>query len=325
MTYSIDIINLSIYHYNLGLKKIQICKSLNITNKTFYIWYNKYNYYYINNIQLTYTNYNEIKNQQVHKSTKKSKYSSLIVDYVNNNIGCSLYDINKDITQNNISLSTICRILKENRITRKKINTRIVCKDIDKIELDRHNFSLNIDDTFYDYISIDESSFCIDYTKTKGYSKISVEIKKLIKHKHNKLRYSLLSAINTKGVVCYKICYGSVNGNVYRQFIEDNKHLFINKIIFHDNVRFHHSKVLKEYCSENKIILKYTPAYTPEFNPIELFFSNVKQHYKKLDHTDLINDIEVSINKTNTTVNFKNYYDHVYNIIQHYKVQPKLN
>jgi hypothetical protein len=59
------------------------------------------------------------------------------------------------------------------------------------------------------------STFCIDYTKSKGYSKISVEIKKLIKHKHNKLRYSLLSAINTKGVVCYKICYGSVNGNVY--------------------------------------------------------------------------------------------------------------
>ncbi len=49
-------------------------------------------------------------------------------------------------------------------------------------------------------------------------------------------------------------------------------HLFINKTIFHDNVRFHHSKVLKEYCNKNKIILKYTPVYTPE-----LFFSNVKQ------------------------------------------------
>ena len=232
MTYSIDIINLSIYHYNLGLKKIQICKSLNITNKTFYIWYNKYNYYYINNIQLTCTDYNEIKNQQAHKSTKKSKYSSLIVDYINNNTGCSLYDINKDITQNNISLSTICRILKENRITRKKINTRIVCKDIDKIELDRHIFSLIIDETFYDYISIDESSFCVDNTTTNVYSKISVQIKKLIKH--NKSRYSLLSAIGTKGVVCYKISNGSINGDVYRQFIEDNKHLFINKIIFYD-------------------------------------------------------------------------------------------
>ena len=33
MTYSIDIINLSIYYYNLNLKKIKICKLLNITNK----------------------------------------------------------------------------------------------------------------------------------------------------------------------------------------------------------------------------------------------------------------------------------------------------
>ena len=64
MTYSIDIINLSIYHYNIDLKKIQICKLLNITNKTFYNWYNKYNYYYINNIQLTLDNYNQIKNYQ---------------------------------------------------------------------------------------------------------------------------------------------------------------------------------------------------------------------------------------------------------------------
>ena len=71
------------------------------------------------------------------------------------------------------------------------------------------------------------------------------------------------------------------------------------------------NKISSSYCNKNKIILKYTPAYTPEFNPIELFFSNVKQHYKKLDHTDLINDINVSINKTNTTVNFKNYYERV--------------
>ena len=113
--------------------------------------------------------------------------------------------------------------------------------------------------------------FVLIIQKLKDIPKISVKIKKLIKH--NKLRYSLLSAINTKGIVCYKICYGSVNGNVYRQFIEDNKHLFINKIIFHDNVKFHHLKVLKEY----------------------------------------------------TPVNFKNYYDYAYNIIQQYKVQPTSN
>ena len=122
-----------------------------------------------------------------------------------------------------------------------------------------------------------------------GYSKKNVEIKKIIKHKKNKLRYTLLSAINTKGVVCYQIFDKSVNGEIYKQFIDNNKNLFINKIIYHDNVRFHHSKILKKYCTEKSITLKYTPAYTPEFNPIELFFSTVKKYYKKLNHVNLIN------------------------------------
>ena len=92
-----------------------------------------------------------------------------------------------------------------------------------------------------------------------------LKLKKNIKH--NKLRYTLLSAINTNGVVCYKIFNTSVNGELYKQFIDENKKYFINKTILHDNVRFHHSKILKEY----------TPAYTPEFNPIELFFFNNKK------------------------------------------------
>ena len=44
--------------------------------------------------------------------------------------------INKEISK-----STICRILKENNITRKKCNIRVVCKDIDKIEEIRYEFS----------------------------------------------------------------------------------------------------------------------------------------------------------------------------------------
>ena len=82
MTYSIDIINLSIYHYNLDLKKIQICKLLNITNKTFYNWYNKYNYYYINNIQLTSYNYNEIK--IIKNEQNKNKVFILLLLYLKN-------------------------------------------------------------------------------------------------------------------------------------------------------------------------------------------------------------------------------------------------
>ncbi len=120
MTYSIDIINLSIYNYNIYLKKIKVCNILNIATNTFNNWFIKYNYYYVNNIQLTALEYKKIKNKNEHKSTKKTKYINLIIDYVNNNNGCSLIDINKNIVNNNISISTICKILKDNNISRKK-------------------------------------------------------------------------------------------------------------------------------------------------------------------------------------------------------------
>ncbi len=79
MTYSLDIINLSIHNYNLPLKKSKICNLLNIRIKTLNNWLNKYNYYYTNNIQLTSNNYNDIKKQYEHKSTKKTKYTVIFI------------------------------------------------------------------------------------------------------------------------------------------------------------------------------------------------------------------------------------------------------
>ena len=310
MTYSIDIINLGIFHYNNKMKKTKLCELLNIDLETFDCWYYKYKYYFENNIQIKQNIYDEIKKNNIHKSSalnricftnsimcdcgliicllckqirassKKHKFNNLIINYVNENLGCNLKDINTNITKNEISLSSICRVLKENNISRKKINTKIVCKDENKIIEDRKNFCEETNKTdFYDYISIDESSFCINQVNNYGYSKKNVEIHKIIKHKQNKLRYTLLSAINKSGIVCYKIYKESVNGEIYAKFINDNKNLFYNKTILHDNVRFHHSKIFKNYCNLNNIKLKYIPAYTPEFNPIELFFSSAPNRF----------------------------------------------
>jgi len=66
-----------------------------------------------------------------------------------------------------------------------------VCKNIDKIIEDRIKFcedvsnnNINIENA----ISIDEVSFCVDEVKNYGFSKKNKEIKKLLKHKHNKER-----------------------------------------------------------------------------------------------------------------------------------------
>ena len=49
-----------------------------------------------------------------------------------------------------------------------------------------------------------------------------------------------------------------------------------NKTLLQDNVRFHHSKIVKQYTAENNIGMNYIPAYSPIFNPIEMSFYNPK-------------------------------------------------
>ena len=190
-------------------------------------------------------------------------------------------------------------MIKENNITRKKIQNRIVCKNID-------------------YISIDETSFCINNLKNYGYSKSNKEIKKLIKHKHNKERYSLLAAINKSKIVAYEIYKDSLDAVKYKNFIEINKNKFINKTIIQDNVRLHHAKIVKEFAKENNIIMKYIPAYTPEFNPIEQVFNQIKNNFRKYDHTNIIVDIEKSLSVIKKE-HLINYYNNTIKIINSYK------
>ena len=69
----------------------------------------------------------------------------------------------------------------------------------------------------------------------------------------------------------------TLNAEGYKDFIDINKEKFINKTIIQDNVRLHHSKIVKDYASENNIKMEYIPAYTPEFNPIVYRF--LYKHY----------------------------------------------
>ncbi len=52
-----------------------------------------------------------------------------------------------------------------------------------------------------------------------------------------------------------------------------------NSVLLLDNVKFHHSSIIKEYAEMIGLTLLYTPPYSPWFNPIEGIFSIVKRHY----------------------------------------------
>ena len=313
MTYSLDIINLTIKYLSEGKSKKFISDNLQVSRQTVYEWSKKFKN---NIINIKPVIKEQLKNDD-HKNNKINKYINIVKSFVNNNIGCSLNDI-YFVVNKEISKSSVCNILKKINITHKKINTNIVCKDINKIIDERKTFVSNLNFNIEDIIYIDESSFCINQVKNYGYSQKGVKINKLLKHKHNKQRYTLLAAISNKNIVDYEIIKESVDRNIYLNFIKKNKNNFRNKIILQDNARIHHSLIVKEFALNENIIMKYNPAYTPEFNPIEYMFNKAKIEFKKLDHDNLIEDIKISISKI-TSRDCQQFYAFVKNNLNKYK------
>ena len=315
MTYSIDIINLFINNYINGITLSKISENTNISIQTLRRWINLYRNNIINKIPLK--DEDLFKNKNIHRLNKRYKFKNDIINYVNKNEGCLLDDIYKNINKV-LSKPSICRILKENNITRKRCNIRVVCRDIDKINELRVEFSKTVDeDTFLDSEFIDETSFCIDDIFNYGYSKKGKEILKITKYSRNKERFTLLSSIS-KNTIRYRILEGSVNSEIYLKFISDNKEDFKNRNIVQDNARIHHSKIVKNYCLENNIKMIYNPPYSPEFNPIELIFNKVKTEYKKLDHKNIKDEITDCLKKI-TDKDIKNFMIHSLKIINTYK------
>jgi hypothetical protein len=189
MTYNVDIINLFINKFINNISLNNISKNLNISVQTLKRWILLYSNNILNKIPIKKEDL--IKNKKKHGLNKKDKYINDIISYVYKNEGCLLDDIYKHINKE-ISKPSICRILKENNITRKRSNIRIVCKDINKINDIRHNFSKDInEDVFLNSEFIDETSFCVNDIINYGYSEKGKEILKITKHSKNKERLTL--------------------------------------------------------------------------------------------------------------------------------------
>jgi transposase len=52
-------------------------------------------------------------------------------------------------------------------------------------------------------------------------------------------------------------------------------------VLVMDNASFHHSDRVKTLCAEAGVKVLYLPPYSPDFNPIEEFFAELKAYTKK--------------------------------------------
>ena len=160
-------------------------------------------------------------------------------------------------------------------------------------------------------IALDETGI---YASLKGsYGRCDLGRRCAYKTTDNKVfkKYSLLIAINTKGIVGWKLYEeGAVNSERLTEFIRENiTSKFEDNVVIMDNAGFHKTQdVKKEIQEKNNFI--YTIPYYPRSNPIENFFSQLKHYIKKespISYSDMNKVIERALTKIKEK-NYRNYF-----------------
>ena len=104
-----------------------------------------------------------------------------------------------------------------------------------------------------DIIAIDESSISIGLFTRKGRSEIGKRLNKITKDNKVFVKYTLIMAISTKGVVAWKLYE---KGGIDSQRLIDFLGTFIknikNKLILMDNASSHRNIEVQEYIKKNK-------------------------------------------------------------------------
>eukprot|EP00873_Tetraselmis_striata_P043964 jgi/Tetstr1/464228/TSEL_009033.t1 len=167
-------------------------------------------------------------------------------------------------------------------MSRKRAGVRFAPKEPTKQQAEQ--FLHEIQTPAQEVISIDESSAVLESVPTYGYSLKRTRVVKLTNKPVRGNRVTLLLAIsNTRGVVHHATYSGSCNSQKFAGFLGDLPQFSSRTSIILDNVRFHHSHVVKAAAHANTLHLVFTPPYCPDFNPIENAFSVIKSVTRRFD------------------------------------------
>ena len=183
-----------------------------------------------------------------------------------------------------VSKELIRVAIKRQGITRKNVNFYGFPSNLQtKIDefIDKRKEYIDNNLTFF---SIDETSFGRNQRAVKGYSPKGQKI--FVRKKQPRITTtSVVACVSSSGLLNRMSVKGAMNTILFLDFLK-SCNIPKNTIVLLDNVRFHHSKVIKEYANSQNFVLLYTPPYSPWFNPIEMCFSIIKHHYYKHHNID---------------------------------------
>ena len=305
MTYSYDLIVRMIKYYNNSNKSFREIETMfDISKSTLQRW---------------------VYNNGLNKPAKvEYKNRIIMLQYIRNSLNQNpfqtLHMIKvKILSKFNISISikTVSNYMKIIGYSKKKIVRRLYnTKSLKEHLLKRKTMKKFLKKTNKDdIVCIDECSINRELYAKSGWCLKSKPLEKHIKLKELPKNHSLIMAISNKSVLQYKLYkQQAINTDLYYLFIEELVKGFQNKYILMDNVSFHKSKRILELITKSNNKILFIPPYSPDFNPIEEVFAELKSFVRRYVTPNTINkDIHILLKKfSKKQLNLEGYYRHAF-------------
>ncbi len=125
---------------------------------------------------------------------------------------------------------------------------------------------------------------------------------------------SLIGALSVKELLASVRIYGAIDGVTFEAFIVQKliPKLWKNACVVLDNAKIHQGELVREFLEKAGAKLIYLSPYSPEFSPIENFWSKVKSILRKAaarTYNELMDAITNAILKV-TQENIRNWFAH---------------
>jgi transposase len=193
-----------------------------------------------------------------------------------------------------VDQSTISRALQRIEITRKRLKVVAVQRN-KELRIDWQYNLMNF--TTEQLIFVDESG-SDERTGDRMYGWAGKGIRAQVSRwLANRDRVSLLLAYTIKGYIASRTFKGTCTGDIFEDFIIEqvlpicNAYPARRSVIIMDNASVHYSNKIKilEVARRRGVLVRFLPPYSPDFNPIEESFGDLKAYIRRYYRREHVN------------------------------------
>ena len=131
-------------------------------------------------------------------------------------------------------------------------------------------------------VFLDEAGFSLAMYQAYGWAPKEQRLVEAVPFQRG-VNFSVLGAIGIQGMICTHQKSGSMKRVDMESFLEFDLLPRLRKgmVLILDNARIHHGGRIEEIVEAAGCSLLYLPAYSPDFNPIELAWSWLKRFVRR--------------------------------------------